>query len=444
MRVILTILAATFFLGANPAWAQSLLPLSMKRAVEIALTPDGATRVALAQESIVQAQRRVAEAKAAFLPNLDTTIAERRQTTNLQAFGLGISLPVAGFSLPTIVGPYTIFDARASVQQAVMNFSDMKKYQASKANLAAIRSDMDTTKLQVSDDVAHQYLLCLRSDAVRDTARANVELSEALLKLAQRQKGAGVGTGIDVTRAEVQLANDRQRMIHADNDRNLSQLQLLKTMGLRLDAAVEFTDKLVFKAVDIAAAESLLEQARKARPELKTQLQRETAARLSYSAVKAESLPTLGAGADYGAIGPDVAASRATYTMGVSLKVPLFDGFRRQARREETFSQYRQEQTRTRDMGQQIELQVRAALETLRSAAAEVDASTNGLSLAENELAQARRRYEAGVSTSLEVTDTQTRLQRARYNQVIALYDYNAARLDLASATGNIGDYLNQ
>ena len=63
--------------------------------------------------------------------------------------------------------------------------------------------------------MARAYLACLRTDADRDTAQANVELSTALLQLAQRQKTAGTGTGIDVTRAEVQLANDRQRLIRA-------------------------------------------------------------------------------------------------------------------------------------------------------------------------------------------------------------------------------------
>jgi len=215
-------------------------------------------------------------------------------------------------------------------------------------------------------------------------------------------------------------------------------------MGLHLDSSVEFTDKLDYKPIDPASSEMLLEQARKARFELKTQQQREEAARLSHSAVKAERLPTIGALADYGAIGPDVVSSRATFTLGASLRVPVFDGGNRAARREESFSQYRQEQIRTKDVGQQIELQVRTALESLRSAAAEVDASREGLSLAESELAQARRRYDAGVATSVEVTDAQTRLQRARDNQVIALYDYNVARLDLATATGAIGDYLNQ
>ena len=439
MRVFPILLLAT-----SLGYAQRTLPLSLKRAVEIALTPEGSARVALAEESIQQAEARVAQARAAFLPTLDSSVQDRRQVNNLKAFGFSFNIPIPGFAIPSIVGPFTVFDARATAQQSVLNFSDIRKYQASRSAVSAARSDMDATRNQVSDDVARDYLAALRADANLDTARANVELSQALLQLAQRQQSAGTGTGIEVTRAEVQLANDRQRLIRAENDRRRSILQLLKTLGLTLDTNAELTDKLDYHPVDIGSAEALLDQARRSRPDLRTQQQREETARLNFGAVKSERLPSVGASGDYGTIGPELVGAHPTYTLGASLKVPVFDGGRREARRSESFSQYRQEQIRTRDLGQQIELQVRVALESLRSAVAEVDAAREGLTLAENELAQAQRRYQAGVATSVEVTDAQTRLQRARDNQVNALYDHNLARLDLATATGTIGEYVNQ
>ena len=61
-----------------------------------------------------------------------------------------------------------------------------------------------------------------------------------------------------------------------------------------------------------------------------------------------------------------------------------------------------------------------------------------GLDLANNELTQARRRYDAGVAIGVEITDAQTRLERARDNQTAALYSYNLARLDLAQAMGRV------
>lgn len=441
----ISMMIAALAAAASLCHAQTAMPLSLKRAVEIALAPDGNTRVALAQESIEQARRQQAQSKAAFLPDLDSSVQEHHEVTNLQAFGFKFNIPPSlGFAIPTIVGPFTIFDARVSAQQSLFNLADLRRYRASKISAEATATDALATRNSVSDEVARDYLACLRAEADRTTARANVELSEALLKLARQQKDAGTGTGIEVTRAEVQLANDRQSLIQADNNRNRATLTLLKAIGLRLDAPVEFTNRLEFRPVETASDAALVDQALKTRPELKTQQQRQDAARMTLGAIKDERLPSVGASADYGTIGTDIASAHPTYTLGVSLKVPIFDGGRREARIGESASQLRQEQLRTRDIGQQIDLQVRTALDSLRSAAAEVQAATEGQMLSESELAQARRRYEAGVATGVEVTDAQTRLQRARDNLTRALYDHNLARLDLATATGTIGDYVNQ
>ena len=85
--------------------------------------------------------------------------------------------------------------------------------------------------------------------------------------------------------------------------------------------------------------------------------------------------------------------------------------------RAESASQYRAETVRTNDLKEQIELDVRLALDSLQSAEQQVKVAQEGLELANNELTQARRRYDAGVAISVEVTDAQTRLERARDNQ---------------------------
>jgi outer membrane protein TolC len=265
-----------------------------------------------------------------------------------------------------------------------------------------------------------------------------VELSEALLKLAQSQKAAGTGTGIEITRAEVQLANDNQRRLVAENDVERAHLQLLKVIGLRLDNPVELLGKLEYVPVQNVDAAQALSTARQTRAELKAQGRREENAKLSYSATKFERLPTLGAFGNYGDLGSSITSAVPTRTYGVTLRVPVFDGGRRDARRMESASAYRQEKIRTADLQDQIELDVRLALESLRSADAQVKAAEDGLMLAQNELAQAQRRYKAGVTNSIEVTDAQTRLDRARDNRISALYNYNVARIDLGTATGTI------
>jgi outer membrane protein len=438
-----TKIAPLLLLSSTLVAQPTALQLTLKQAVDLALAPDGSTRVKLAAEAIRQAEARSAEARAALLPDIEGAVSEENQTRNLKAFGFvfpHISIP--GFSIPTFVGPFDAFDARASVTETLFDFSSIRGYQAAKVAAEATKADNQGTRDQVTDQVARAYLTGLRAQAALDTAKANVELSEALLKLSQSLKTAGTGTGIEVTRADVQLANDRQQLIVAENGVERSHLELLKVIGLTLDRPVELTGALAYAPVENLDPSQALSTARKNRAELKAQQDREKSSKLSYSGVKFERLPSVAAFGDYGSSGSTITNSVPTRTFGASLKIPIFDGGRRDARRAESASEYRQEQIRTQDLRDQIELDVRLALQSLRSADAEVKAAEDGLKLSENELAQAQRRYKAGVSNSVEVTDAQTRLQRARDNRINALYNYNVARIDLGTATGTIRSML--
>jgi outer membrane protein len=425
--------------AADPAGERAPVDLSLKRAVEVAISAQGNTNIQLSGEALKQAQSRALQARAALLPDLEGAFNDRSQTVNLAAEGLtSIKLPFAGFTFPSLVGPFTSVDARLSVQESVFDFASIRRFQASKVGVSAATQELDSTAEKVAADVGRAYLAAVRADADVDTANANVTLSDAVLTQAENQKKAGTGTGIEITRAKVQLANDRQHLLVAENARRSAHLELLRAMGTPLDTEVRLTDKLGYVPVDAVTLEQAKAQALQARPDLKAQRQREENARLSASAVRMERMPSLAAFGDYGSSGIALDNNMPTRTYGISLKVPIFDGGRRDARRGEAASLYRSEQVRTGDLKQQIELDVRLALDGLRSAEDQVKVAKEGLELADSELTQARRRYDAGVTNSLEVTDAQTRLERARDNETQALYNYNVARIDLAQAMGNM------
>jgi outer membrane protein TolC len=211
------------------------LPLGLKQAVDIAMAADGNTRVRLAKELIHQAQSRAAQARSALLPNVDSYLSYQDQTRNLAAFGLQIQIPIPGVAIPEMVGPFNTMDARASVSQSAFDFSAIRRYQAARVGVDAARAEDENTRNQVADQVSRAYLAGLRAQAVVDTAKADLELAERLLRLALSQKDAGTGTGIEVTRARVQLANARQRQIVAENDRDRAHLQLMRAMNLKLE-----------------------------------------------------------------------------------------------------------------------------------------------------------------------------------------------------------------
>jgi outer membrane protein TolC len=430
------------FVFAAAIYAQPVqtLELSLSRAVEIALSDEGSTKIALAEESIVRAETQVRQAKSALLPTVDASFQERNLTTNLKAFGFSFDFP--GFSIPSVVGPFNVIDTRANVRWTILDFASLRRYRAVQANVDASKADLNVTRTQVADQVARAYLAALRADAALEAAQANVDLSWALVDLAQSQKEAGTGTGIEVTRAQVQLANDRGRLTIAENERSRTGLQLLRAMGLDLSVPVHLSGKLEYVPVENGTAEASLSMAKADRVELKAQHQRETVAQLNTSATDAERLPSVSTFGDYGGIGKPSLGLERTHTVGVTVTVPIFDGGHRQARRAESNTLLRTEQLRTRDLEEQIELEVRLALNSLRSAQTQVETARQGLALAQDEVEQAQRRYRAGVAVPLEITDAQARLDRARDNQILALYTYNLARLDLAVATGHIQEFV--
>jgi outer membrane protein len=415
-----------------------VLQLSIRQAVDIALSPDGDTRVRIAEELVRQAEARSAQTRAAILPHIDASVGQQNTTRNLKAFGIQIQIPIPGYEMPSFVGPFNVFDARATGVLNVLNLGSIRRYQASRQGIRLAKEEREDLRDQVRSTVARVYLSLLKAKSSEEAARSSVALAERLVALAEDQKTAGTGTGIEITRARVQLANEKQRLLAAVNGVNQARFQLLRTLGLDLNLQVEPIEKMQYQEVAIRDPQQAIEIALGSRSDWKAQQKREDTARLNRSAARMDRLPSVSLFADYGTIGSSINDSVPTRTYGFSVKVPVFDGGQTDARRAESSSKLREEEARTLDLRRQIELDIRLALDSLESAELQVIAAREGLQLAENELAQAQRRFEAGVGSSIEVTDAQTRLERARENRIQALFIHNLARLDLYSATGTI------
>jgi outer membrane protein len=259
---ILLLLLASTGMAADQQAQRSMLSLSLKGAVELALSPKGNIQIQLSAEALKQAQARSAQARAALLPNIDSSLIYRDQTVNLKANGLEFNNPmIPGFSFPTFTGPFSVTDARLSVTQSVFDFSSIRRWQASRAGISAAEADKTNAEEQVAARVARAYLSAIRADADVEMAQANITLSKAVLAQAENQKKAGAATGIDITRARVLLANDRQRLLVAENSRSSAHLQLLRAMDLQLDMDLDLTDKLGYVPIDSIALEQAKAQA---------------------------------------------------------------------------------------------------------------------------------------------------------------------------------------
>lgn len=423
-------------LRARPA--SSVLRLSLRQAIQIALEEDGNAKVRLSDQFVLQAKAQSAVERAGLLPNLDASASQQSRTTNLEAVGIQFSLPFPGFQPPQFVGPFDTFDARFRATQALWDVSAIRRFQASRAAVGEAQLQRESVKNEVAALVAGHYLAALRADARVLAARANVDLAQQILGLAHDQKQAGTGTRIEVTRAEVQLANERQQQLLAENQRRREYLELLRAIGLGLDTEISLSQSLAGTPIVMGSLTEAVQEALNSRADFLAQKKREEKLKLQRNATQWERLPSLYGFADYGSLGSSIRNALPTRSIGISLTVPLFDGGRRDARRAEISSRFHQEKIRSEDLRAQIELEVRLAFDNLQSAEAQVRVAEEGVQLATAELEQSQRRYRSGVTTSLELTDAQTRLERARENRIAALFDFNRAKIEIGQATGTI------
>src|ERR1041384_1724531 len=155
----------TLLFLAAAVHAADPLPLSLKRAVEIATSPEGSAKIQLADEAVKVAESRQAQARAGLLPNLDGTFTAQNLTRNLEAMGVRFESPIPGFQFPTFVGPFTTVDARLTGSQTVFDFSSIRRLQAARTGVAAAKSDVEGSAETVAAQVARAYLAAVKADA---------------------------------------------------------------------------------------------------------------------------------------------------------------------------------------------------------------------------------------------------------------------------------------
>lgn len=322
--------------------------------------------------------------------------------------------------------------------QNLFSISLIQRWRAARTGIDVAQLEAEVAKRDVMATVGLLYLEALRGSEAVKARQADIDLSEQLLKLAQDRKAAGVATGLDVTREEVQLENNRQRLLMAQNEQESARLNLIRALGISFDVRLVLTDALKFVEVTSQSADVALSVARENRAELKAQAQREKLASLSLSSITSERIPSLALNGDYGWIGLKPDEGLATRTIGMTLSIPIFDGGQRESRISESRSRVRQESIRMKDVSDQVTLEVRNALLTLGSSTQQVAVAQKGLDLSLKELQFARDRFAAGLATNIEVTNAQTSVARARDNLIEALFRLNASRINLARAKGEI------
>lgn len=419
--------------GAAKVAANAPQTLSLAEAVRLAVENNLATLVA--RERTREAEGLRTESRAGLLPNVSAAAYQASLTQNLAA--LGFQPGTFPGITNTFIGPFNNFDARVRLAQSIFDLAAIRNYRAGRAGVRVAEAQEQLAREQVASGTALIYLEALRAERGVAASQANVDLAEALLKLARDQRDAGVATGVDVTRAETRLAQERLRLAQSQFSSERARLNLQRVVGLPLESPLTLTDQLRFTDDPVPSVETAITQAAENRPEVRIAEEQIRVSELERKAISAEQLPSLAFVGDYGVSGiTPTDTALPTRRAAIQLNVPVFNGGLTRGRVGVAASRARQAGLELGNVRGQVEEDVRLSLSGIRTAAAQVRAADESVRLAERELEMARDRFRAGVADNLEVVSAQTSLANSREAQVAALAEYNAARLNLAASLG--------
>ncbi|HJT89316.1 MAG TPA: TolC family protein [Bryobacteraceae bacterium] len=396
------------------------------------------------QNIIRQARGQRRTELANLLPNLNGDLLLNEEQTNLAAFGFNFKLPVPGFSIPTIVGPFHYFDLRARVTQSVANLTLLRNYRASRQiERAAELSAQDARDLVVLA-VTAGYLQVIATGARVDSARAQVATAQASYQQATDRHNAGVAARIDVTRSQVELQTQQQRLTSVENDLAKQKIVLGRMIGLAPGQDVVLTDAVPYAPVTGLSLDQALLRAAANRPDLKAAQAQVQAAELTHKAALAERYPSVELAADYGALGTSPQNSHGTFAVTGTLRFPIWQGGRVAGDIEQADAALEQRRAEYEDLRGRVDAEVREAYLDLTAAASQVSVAQSNRTLAQDTLNQARDRFAAGVADTLEVVQAQESVAVADQDYIGALYAHNLAKASLARAMGQAEQGIQQ
>ncbi len=395
--------------------------LTLDRCIEIALQthPD-----ILAAKSLTDVNKlKVAESKSTYFPQIGASGGYNKTSP----------APVTGAS--SAGGSTDTYSGSITLKQDIYTFGkNTAQVRVKRLNLDASISDLETVVQQVIYNVKQSYYGLLQAMRNRDIAVESVKQYELHLEQAKGFFEVGMKSKYDVTKAEVDLSNARLKYIKAENAIKIAVSKLNNAMGVTEAPVYTIEDILSFVRYDTTIEEAM-SKALENRPDIKSMATKRKAMESSIELSRKGYYPAITGAAAYSWSGTGFPLEN-TWSAGVTVSVPIFNGFSTKNLVEEAKADLNISKANEESLRQSVTLEVQQSYFSLKEAEEMIPVAELAAQQALENLEIANGRYSEGVGSIIEVTDAQTTYTGAKIAYNEALYDYKIATANLEKAMG--------
>jgi outer membrane protein len=418
-------------------FAFSWLALSQTPPAPLKLTLADAERLAIqnnpqysaARFNAAAAYQVPAEYRSAYFPTVTGSI------TGVGADS-GSRLAAGALNNPVV---YNRLGTGVTVNQLFSDFGRTKSLVESfKLRAQAQDQVTETTKADILLATARSYFALLRAQSVLNVAQQTVTARELVSEQVTTLEANRLKSLLDVSFANVNLADARLLLVQAQNDVEAAAAELAAAMGLPAQTSFALTEEPLPPALP-AQVDPVIQNAIQNRPELKDLRLEQQAAERFVKAEHALYFPTIGAMAAAGVVPASESAVPGRYgAIGVNVNIPVFNGGLFKARQTEAELRAQAATQNINDLANRITRDVRVAYLAATTAFRRLDLTDQLLKQAQLALDLAQSRYDLGLSSIVELSTAQLNLTSAQIAVAGARYDYQSQRSLLEFQIGTL------
>lgn len=340
------------------------------------------------------------------------------------------------------------YNATGAIQasQIVFNSDYIVALQSSKSFLELSEKNYQRSQIETKAAITKAYYTVLVNKERLKLLQANVDRLKKLVEDTKSLNTNGFVEKIDVTRVTVAYNNLLSEKEKIDRLVGLTETVLKFQMGMEIKSQISLTDSLQLDNIPAFDISSSSEFNYKNRIEYSLLESQQRLNELDVKRGKLRYLPSIFLYGNYSA-----QAQRndfdffdtdkkwyPIFIIGGTISLPLFDGFQNHYRLQQSKVNLLKTVNNMNNLKNAIDLEIETSKSSLLNALNTLNIQKTNTELAQEVYDVAKKKYEHGTGSSIEVMNAETALKEAQTNYYNALYEYFTAKVDYEKATGVI------
>lgn len=288
---------------------------------------------------------------------------------------------------------------------------------------------------EISRAVKKAYYTLLSATRAVNIRMASRDLYQDQYERATEYFRLGLRPKVDVTTAEVNLNNEKLKLIRAQNLVKTASATLANVMGIVTSKVLAIEEIDNFEKITLSFDEAV-QTAYMNRPDILSSQAGLKISQIQVNQAKAGLFPTFSFGAQYQKYGDDFYIKNDDTRLTASVEIPIFNAFKSYNKIKQAKVNLEKVQNSSRSLVNNVFLEVQKAYITMQEAEESIPIAELNVEKAKENLELSRGRYNEGIGDSIELKDAEVAYTDAALNLLTARYDYAAAVADLKQAMG--------